>query len=232
MGYQNENQMGNAAEKTVEEKKTENKQKVIITVSRQYCSGGLKVGKRLAEELGIYCYDSEMFRLVSDDRAMTDNEVAHDARIKDTSLFDVAKKTYDERPEDELAADDELLFMRNLFSYQSDIIRGLAEKESCVIVGRCANYILRDRPDTVSVFIHAPMDFRVRRASSIHNMSEKELESYIRSKDERKASYYHIYTGGDWQNAEDYDLSLDTSKLGIRGAADVIKGYLSVRFPE
>ena len=98
MGCQNENQMGNAAEKTVEEKKTENKQKVIITVSRQYCSGGLKVGKRLAEELGICCYDSEMFRLVSDDRAMTDNEVAHDARIKDTSLFDVAKKTYDERP--------------------------------------------------------------------------------------------------------------------------------------
>lgn len=227
MDNQNENQMGNAAENTVEVKK-----KVIITVSRQYCSGGLKVGKRLAEELGINCYDSEMFRLVSDDRAMTDNEVAHDARIKDTSLFDVAKKTYDERQEDELAADDELLFMRNLYSYQSDIIRRLAEKESCVIVGRCANFILRDRPDMVSVFIHAPMEFRVRRASSIHNMSERELESYIRSKDERKASYYHIYTGGDWQNAEDYDLSLDTSKLGIRGAADVIKGYLSVRFPE
>ena len=203
--------------------------KVVITVARQYCSGGLKVGKRLAEELGINCYDSEMFRLVSDDKAMNDNEVAHDARLKDTALFETAKKAYEEQ-EGDLANDDEFLRMRNIFTYQSGIIRRLAEKESCVIVGRCANCILKDREDTVSVFIHAPMDFRMRRASSIHNMPEKELESYIRSMDERKASYYHIYTGGDWQNVEEYDLSLDTSKLGIRGAAEMIRKYLEARF--
>ncbi|MBR6171915.1 MAG: cytidylate kinase-like family protein [Eubacterium sp.] len=205
--------------------------KIVITLSRQYCSGGLKVGKRLAEELGISCYDSEMFRLVSDNKAMTDNEVAHDARIKDTLLFDVAKKTYEERPSDELAEADEILFMRNLFSYQSEIIRGLAEKESCVIVGRCADYILRDRPDTIRVFVHAPMDFRIRRASSIHNLPESELASYIRSVDERKASYYHNYTGGNWQDAENYDLSLDTSKMGIRGCAEMIQKYIEIRFP-
>ena len=206
--------------------------KIVITLARQYCSGGLKVGKRLAEELGIYCYDSEMFRLVSDDKAMTDNEVAHDARIKDTSLFDVAKKTYEERPGEELADEDESLLMRNIFSYQSDIIRGLAEKESCVIVGRCANYILRDREDTISVFVHAPMDFRIRRASSIHNMPEKNLESFIRSMDEKKEDYYHMYTGGSWSDVEGYDLSVDTSKLGIRGAAELIRKFIALRFPE
>ena len=206
--------------------------KIVITIARQYCSGGLKVGKRLAEELGINCYDSEMFRLVSDDKAMTDNEVAHDARIKDTALFDIAKKTYEEQSDDAFSQEDELLLMRNLYAYQSDIIRGLAEKESCVIVGRCANYILKDRDDTISVFVHAPMEFRIRRASSIHNMSEPELERYIRNKDERKASYYHIYTGGDWQDASGYDLSLDTSKMGIRGCAEMIRKYLEIRFPD
>ena len=206
--------------------------KIVITLARQYCSGGLKVGKRLAEELGIHCYDSEMFRLVSDDRAMRDSLVAHDARIKDTLLYDVARKTYDDHPDDELDDPDELLAMRNLFTYQSDIIRGLAERESCVIIGRCANYILKDREDTVSVFVHAPMDFRVRRASSIHNMPEEELAPFIRSMDERKVSYYHVYTGGDWMSVEDYDISLDTSKLGIRGAAELIRGYLDLRFPD
>ena len=206
--------------------------KIVITLSRQYCSGGLKVGKRLAEDLGINCYDSEMFRLVSDGKAMTDNEVAHDARIKDTLLFDVAKKTYEEHSSDELTEADEILFMRNLFSYQSEIIRGLAEKESCVIIGRCANFILKDRPDTISVFVHAPMDFRIRRASSIHNLPQDELASYIRSVDERKASYYHNYTGGNWQDVENYDLSLDTSKMGIRGCAEMLRKYLEIRFPE
>ena len=206
--------------------------KVVITISRQYGSGGLKVGKRVAEELGICCYDSEMFRLVSDDSAMHDSHVAHDARIKDTSLFDVAKKTYDEHPDDELLEKDEQLLMKNLFEYQSDIIRGLADRESCVIVGRCSNYILRDREDTVNVFVHAPMDFRIRRASSIHNMAEQELENYIRGMDERRSDYYHIYTGEEWLDVSHYELSLDTGRLGIRGAADMIRRYLEVRFGE
>ncbi len=205
--------------------------KIVITIARQYCSGGMKVGKRLAEELGICCYDSEMFRLVSNDRAMTDSGIASDDRIKDTSLFAVAKTTYDKRDTAELEESDEILQMRNIFDYQSEIIRSLADKESCVIIGRCANYILKDREDTVSIFIHAAMDFRVRRASSIHNMPEKELERYIRSVDERKAAYYHNYTGGSWQDAEGYDLSLDTSRMGIRDCADLIRKYLEIRFP-
>ena len=205
--------------------------KVVITLARQHGSGGLKIAKRLAEELGICCYDSEMFRLVSNDEAMHDNLVAHDARIKDTHLFDVAKATYEEHPDDELREQDELILMRNMFEYQSDIIRKLAKQESCVIVGRCANYILKDREDTISVFIHAPMEFRLRRASSIHNLPEKELEAYVRNTDERRANYYHSYTGGNWLDASNYELSLDSSLFGISGCAEMIEKYLKIRFP-
>ncbi|MBQ9871082.1 MAG: cytidylate kinase-like family protein [Eubacterium sp.] len=206
--------------------------KVIITIARQHCSGGLKVGKRLAEELGINCYDSEMFRLVSDDKAMHDSHVAHDARIKDTSLYDVAQETFSEHEDEEFREKDEMLLMKNLFSYQSDIIRRLADQESCVIVGRCANDILADRDDTVSVFLWAPMEFRLKRASSIKNMPEEELEGYIRGVDERRASYYHNYTGGDWLDVTNYELSLDVSRYGIRGSAELIRKYLEMRFPD
>ena len=190
------------------------------------------MGKYLAEALGINCYDSEMLRLVSDDQAMHDNYVAHDARIKGTSLFDVASATYAEHTEGEFSIEDEMGLMKNIFDYQSDIIRKLAEKESCVIVGRCANYVLADREDTVSVFVHAPMEFRKKRASSVHDMSDRELEAHIRNTDERRADYYHRYTGGDWMDVTQYELSVDAGKYGIRGSAEFIRKYLEVRFGE
>ena len=204
--------------------------KVVITLARQHYTGGLKIGKYLAEALGINCYDSEMFRLVSDDRAMHDNIVAHDARIKGTSLFDVALKTYAEHPDGEFSVEDETELMKNLFDYQSDLIRRLADRESCVIVGRCANHILADRENVVSVFIHAPMEFRKKRASSVHDLSDRELEAHIRNTDERRADYYHRYTGEEWLDVSGYELSVNAGKYGIRGSADFIKKYLEVRF--
>ena len=107
-------------------------------------------------------------------------------------------------------------------------IRSLAEKEPCVLVGRCADYILKDRNDVLRVFIHAPMEFRLKRASSVHVMPEAELNAYIIKKDEKKAAYYHEYTGGNWDSAENYDLSLNTAELGIHGCVDRIMAYLQI----
>ena len=130
--------------------------KIVITIAREHGSGGLKVGKRVAEELGINCYDSEMFQLVSDSKNLRDNHVAHDDRIKGTSLFSVARTKYADHEGEELPKEsDDFLSMKDLFEYQSEIIRALADKEPCVIVGRCSNYILKDRADVISVFIHA-----------------------------------------------------------------------------
>lgn len=204
--------------------------KIIVTIARQYGTGGLKVGKRLAEELGISCYDSEMFKLVSTNENMHSDNIAHNSKIEGTSLFSVAKEKYDSRPDTDLPAfGQDFLVMKNLYEYQSEVIKGLANRESCVIVGRSANYILRDRDDVLSVFIHAPLDFRVRRVSSVHHMTDKELEAYVKSMDERKADYYKYYTGMDWKDVTQYDLSLNSYKLGIQGCIDMIKKMIKVK---
>lgn len=200
----------------------------VITIAREYGSGGLKVGKRLAEQLGICCYDSEMLTLVSDSSKMRDSRVAHDDRIKNTALFEVASKRYD--GSDLPKESDDFISMRNLFDYQSDIIRELADKESCVIVGRCANYILRDRKDTVSIFIHAPLAHRMKRVSTMHSMTERELESYINSIDRHRESYYKYYTDHEWSDAREYDLTLNSEALGIQKCVDGIVSYIQLRF--
>lgn len=196
--------------------------KVIVTISRQYCSGGLKVGKILAEELGISCYDSEMFRIVSTPSGLDQEKASTDGGTVGSSLVEVADSHRSDIPD----YSDELVSLRNLYDYQSDLIRELAEKESCVIVGRCSNYILKDRTDTLSVFVHAPLDFRAGRAMTIHNMEEEELKRYILQMDQKKADYYHEYTGEDWQDAAGYELSLDSSRYGLRGCVDRIRRYL------
>ena len=212
-------------------------EKFVITIAREYCSGGQKIGTRLAEELGVNCYNSEMFRLVSKNENMKYDAVAHDDRIKDTSLFDVAKAIYtDPLPSPEVddvlttkIADDDMVYIKNIYDYQSEIITELAHRESCIIVGRCANYILKDNPNAINVFVHAPIGFKMKRAASRHYMPENELRNYLAKVDERKADYYFKYTGCEWTDIKNYDLSLDTSKLGISGCVDMIKKFLEIK---
>ncbi|MBO4864552.1 MAG: cytidylate kinase-like family protein [Eubacterium sp.] len=212
--------------------------KFIVTIAREYCSGGQKIGQRLADELGVNCYNSEMFRLVSNNDYMKSDVVSNDERIKDTSLFDVAKEVYHDplpaapKVDDVLTTkfeDDDLKLIRNLYDYQSEIIAELAHRESCVIIGRCANYILRNNPEAINVFVHAPIGFKLKRASSKHYMPENELRNYLAKVDERKADYYFKYTGCDWTDIKNYDLSLDTSKLGISGCVELIKKFIEVK---
>ena len=105
----------------------------------------------------------------------------------------------------------------------------LAKRESCIIVGRCANYILKDDPDVVNVFVHAPIGFKLKRAQSRHYMPDAELRNYLAKVDERKADYFFKYTGCEWTDVKNYDLSLDTEKLGIRGCVDLIIKFLEMR---
>ena len=209
----------------------------VVTIAREYCSGGQKIGTRLAEELGINCYNSEMLRLVSKNENMRDDMVAHDDRIKDTALFDVAKEIYsDPLPTREVndilvdkIQDEDVVLIKNLYDYQSEIIMELAKRESCIIVGRCANYIMKDNPNSINVFVHAPIGFKMKRASSRHYMPENELRNYMAKVDERKADYYFKYTGCEWTDVKNYDLSLDTSKLGISGCVELIEKYIKIK---
>ena len=199
---------------------------LVITIAREYGSGGLKISKRLAEELGISHYDSDVLTQVSTN---INNLSMLSEKVKDNeSLMDAAKHNYEGEalPKES----DDFLSMEKLFSYQSAIIKELAEKESCVIVGRCANYILGNKPNVIRVFIHAPMEFRVKRKSLVHSeLSSKGLETYINRIDGHKASYYKYYTGYEWTDCRNYDLVLDCSVLGIQNCIDRIKEFAELK---
>lgn len=204
---------------------------IVITISRQYGSGGRTVGEMLAERLGIHYYDKELLKLASDDSGINEALFVNaDEKVKSTRLFRIAKNAYSGElisPES-----DDFTSTDNLFNYQAKIIRKLAEEESCVIMGRCADYVLKDYPNVLSVFVHAPMDFCIEMASQKHSMTPKELEKFILKTDKHRSDYYKYHTGREWTDARNYDLCLNSSKLGFDRCVEEIIAYMNVRMKE
>ncbi len=204
-------------------------EKVVITIARQYGSGGRTVGEMLANKLGIHFYDKELMKLASDDSGINEALFVNaDEKVKSTRLFHIAKSAYSGElipPES-----DDFTSTDNLFNYQAKIIRQLAEEESCVIMGRCADYVLKDYDNVLSVFVHAPLDFCLEQAAKKHSMSMKELEHFIAKTDKHRADYYKYHTGREWTDARNYDLCLDSSKLGFDRCVEEIIAYMDVRF--
>lgn len=205
--------------------------KYVITIARQYGSGGKTIGQMLAKELGIHYYDRELMKLASDESGISEQLFAKaDEKIKNTPLFRAARKVYNGElipPES-----DDFTSSDNLFNYQAKIIRELAQEESCVIIGRCADYVLKECDNVLSVFIHAPRDFCIKQASGKLNMSEHEIERFIQKTDKYRADYYKYHTGREWTDARNYDLCLDSSKLGYDRCVSEIIAYRNVRMAE
>ena len=201
----------------------------VITIARQYGSGGKTIGKMLAEDLGIHFYNREILRMASDESGINEQLFGQvDERVKTNLLYRIAKRI---RNEEVLPPDsDDFLSTNNLFNYQAKIIRQLAKEESCVIIGRCSDYVLKDYDNVLSVFIHAPLDFCLEQAAKKHSMSAKELEKFVERTNKRRAEYYKYYTGRSWTDAKNYDLCLDSSKLGFERCVEEIKAYMKVRF--
>lgn len=204
-------------------------EKVIVTIARQYGSGGKTIGQMLAKDLGINCYSREILRMASDDSGINEklfNQV--DERLKASPVFHISKSVYSGQliPPDS----DDFVSKANLFNYQAKIIKELARQESCVIIGRCADFVLKDNPNVVSVFVHAPKDYCMQQAMERSSMSEKDMEKYIVKKDKYRGDYYRHYTGHDWNDARNYDLCLDSSKLGFDKCVETIKAYIDIRF--
>ncbi len=203
--------------------------KVVITIARQYGSGGRTIGEMLAKDMGIHYYDKELIKLASEDSGINERLFVNaDEKIKMTKLFKMVKKVYDGQlipPES-----DDFVSDHNLFNYQAKVIKQLAEEESCVMIGRCADYVLKDYDNVLSVFIHAPKDYCMEQAAKKVSMSSRELEKYIAKTDKRRAEYYKFYTGREWTDARNYDLCLDSSKLGFERCVEEIQAYLKVRF--
>lgn len=203
------------------------KKNIVITIARQYGSGGKTIGEMLANNLGIHYYDKELIKLASDESGINESLFVKADETKTPSLFKSANVYQGDLipPEsDDFTSDD------NLFNYQAKIVKELAEEESCVIIGRCADYVLKDYDNVLSVFIHAPEDFCIEQAAKKHSMSLKELDKFIARTDKKRADYYKYYTGREWTDARNYDLCLDSSKLGFERCVEEIKAYIRVRF--
>ncbi|MEG1773240.1 MAG: cytidylate kinase-like family protein [Oscillospiraceae bacterium] len=189
----------------------------VITVSRQYGSGGRYIAKMLASQLNIPYYDNELITLAAEQSGF------------DPKLFECADRN----------ASNSLLFSLSLYSgvtgtynmplgdriflIQSDIIRKVSDQGPCVIVGRCANYVLREHPNCVSVFLHAPIQKRVDRAVAFYSLEPGRAKEEIARIDKKRSVYYANFSGEKWGDAANYDLSINTDRVGTDGAVEILR---------
>ncbi|HIX59273.1 MAG TPA: cytidylate kinase-like family protein [Candidatus Blautia gallistercoris] len=202
---------------------------IIVTFARQYGSGGKTIAAMLAKEMGVNCYSREILRMASEDSGINERLFGmSDEKVRKGGWFRLLSRPYEGKlipPESSGFVSDD-----NLFNYQAKVIKELAEKESCVIIGRCADYVLKDYPNVVSIFIHADEEFCLARAMERHSMSEKDMKKYIEKTDRYRGDFYKYYTGHEWSDARNYDLCLDSGKLGFEKCVEEIKAYIKIRF--
>lgn len=203
-------------------------EKIVITIARSYGSGGRTLGKLLAKELGIPCYDQELVRMASDESGISQALFGEaDETKKGVSLF-TGSRPYNGKVLP--PGSDDFTSKDNLFALQAEIIKKLADKESCIIIGRCADYVLRDREDVLRLFFYAPLADCVTRAQEISGEPEKELLKKINRIDKYRAAYYKYYTGNDWNDTRNYDFCLNTASMSYEKLIEVVKSYMKINY--
>lgn len=196
--------------------------KLIITIGRQYGSSGRYIGSLVAKELGIPFYDEELISLAVDKSGLCKDAVEKaDERNASSLLYSIVTGTSSmlHPTQYNMPVNDKL------FLVQSEIIKDIASKGSAVIIGRCADYVLRDDGDMLSVFFHADEKIRAKKIAERNGISETEATSLINKTDRRRASYYSFYTGNRWGDAKNYDMCIDTGKTGSEKAAKMLVAY-------
>ena len=189
----------------------------IITIGREFGSGGREIGRRLSDMLGIAYYDQEVIVEIAKRTKLSEQYVHQIMEHRPVtpfpihfgcSFYHVPNPAWDQN----LA----------IYKEQRDIILEMAQKSDCVIVGRCADYILRDEPNVLRVFVHAPLDQRIRRAREEYGAEEENLESYVIRQDKARASYHNYFAAGRWGQSREYDLCVN-SRIGIDASVQVIQ---------
>lgn len=186
----------------------------VVTIARGYGSGGRRIGKKLADVLNIDFVDRELLQLASIESGINESLFQNaDERVKvPTFLFKNSRKSHVGKvlsPEQNGFISD-----RNLFNYQAEVLRSLTKKESFVVMGRAADYILKDEPNVLSVSIQASRPFCMRAVADLYGLSEKESEVSIEKTDRYRADFYRYYTGRDWNDQRNFDLCLNSERLG------------------
>ncbi|WP_125115122.1 cytidylate kinase-like family protein [Agathobaculum sp. Marseille-P7918] len=199
----------------------------IITIARQYGSGGKTVGKMLSDRLHIPFYNREIITMASEDSGIN-AMLFTDERLKPDLITRLKSRYKGDLP---LPNDSSKAYLRDdaLFDYQAKIIRKLADQGPCVMIGRCADYVLKGRPDVVRVFVHADPDFCLEQAMKVDSLPQDEVVRKIAEIDDYRAKYYKHHTGHDWYDARNYDLSLNSGVLGFDGVVEEVIQYMEVR---
>ena len=184
----------------------------IITISREFGSGGRTIGKAVARKLGIPCYDAELITEMAKQSGFAEDYVREAGEYAPGGLLNSMFTSRAGGPTNEDI----------LWQIQCNMVAQLAKKGPCVIVGRCGDYILRDRPDVLKVFVHADMAFRAKRIVEVYGQREESPEQRLKDKDKRRSTYYRFYTGRKWGQLDTYDLMLNSGVLGIEKRTELI----------
>lgn len=200
----------------------------VVTIARQYGSGGREIGLSVGELLGVNAYGRELINMAAQKSGYSE-DVLHMADEKHPSsllytlamgstLYGMPNIRYDAPINDKL------------FAVQSDIIRDISKNESAVFIGRCADYALKNTPEILRVFVYAPIESRIERICERNGISRSEAKELIEKTDKRRSNYYNYYTGNKWGRYENYDIMLDSSVMGIEGSAKLIADAAKIKF--
>lgn len=202
-----------------------------LCITRTCGSGGTEIGKMLAQKLNIDLYDRKLLRLASDDSGINEKIFAKaDQDMKKTLLYKVSKSVY--TGEKIPPESGNLLSDKRLFDFQAKVLKGLLEKESFVVLGRAADFVLKDNPNAISIFLSASPEACFQREKEIMQTDELGVNRHIKSINKYRSDYYKYHTGNKWKNPENYDLCLRTDILGYEGCVDMICKYLEARLGE
>ena len=193
---------------------------LVITIGRQCGSGGKMIGQKIAEKLGVKCYDKELLTRAAKESGLCEELFeTHDEKPTSSFLYSLVMDTYSLGYTNSAYMD--MPINHKIFLAQFDTIKKIANEESCVIVGRCADFILRDK-NCLRVFIHASMEKRAVRIVNEYGERREAPEQRLKSKDKRRASYYRFYTDMKWGQSQNYHIALDSGELGLDKCADII----------
>lgn len=202
--------------------------KHIITISREFGSGGREIGKLLAEQLDIPFYDKELLEMASKESGICQELFeSNDESYTNSFLYSLVMGNYPVSPEGRI--NPEMPLNHKLFLAQFDTIKKIAENGPCVIVGRCADYILKENTDVLNFFVMGNLLEKKKRILERYDIEKNKVEDFIKKTDKRRAHYYNFYTDMIWGEAKNYDLCINSSKTGIQGAVELMKSYIQIK---
>ena len=204
------------------------KTNTIITIGRQFGSGGREIGYMVADKLGIKLYDKEMLQRAAQDSGICEELFeSHDEKPSNSFLYSLVMDTYSMGYSGSTYND--MPINHKIFLAQFDAIKKIANEGPCILVGRCADYALEGYPNLLSVFIHADLDARIKRIAKKYDLTDAKAKDLIIKTNKKRASYYNYYTDKRWGYADSYDVCLDSSVLGLEGTAEAIIKLIEVK---